>query len=174
LWWGGSYYVDTSVPFGYRHGTQAGVHVTDAILYILSRMGIFVINYFDDIISFAPNNVTDNHFQLSVGTLLQLGFNLNNSKTVAPTSGAICLGIYIDANLGFFKFLTLNYRRFFLSVNFIFLNQKLLKKQLQALLVSLMFLHKAIKPARLFVNRILALLQEMGEATIIAIDEASK
>jgi hypothetical protein len=37
-----------------------------------------------------------------------------------------------------------------------------------------MFLPKAIKPARLFVNRILALLWEMGEATTIAIDEASK
>jgi hypothetical protein len=37
-----------------------------------------------------------------------------------------------------------------------------------------MFLHKAIKPAQLFVNRILALLREMGEATVVAIDEASK
>jgi hypothetical protein len=37
-----------------------------------------------------------------------------------------------------------------------------------------MFLHKAIKPARLFVNRILALLRDMGEATSIAIEEASK
>jgi hypothetical protein len=37
-----------------------------------------------------------------------------------------------------------------------------------------MFLHKATKPARLFVNRILALLRDMDEATSIAIDEASK
>jgi hypothetical protein len=37
-----------------------------------------------------------------------------------------------------------------------------------------MFLHKAIKPAWLFVNRILALLRDMGEATYIVIDEASK
>jgi hypothetical protein len=37
-----------------------------------------------------------------------------------------------------------------------------------------MFLHKAIKPARLFVNCILVLLREMGEATSIAIDEVSK
>jgi hypothetical protein len=37
-----------------------------------------------------------------------------------------------------------------------------------------MFLHKALKPAHLFVNRILALLWEMGEATAIGIDEASK
>jgi hypothetical protein len=34
-----------------------------------------------------------------------------------------------------------------------------------------MFLHKAIKPAQLFVNRILALLQEMGDAIVVAIDE---
>jgi hypothetical protein len=34
-----------------------------------------------------------------------------------------------------------------------------------------MFLHKAIKPARLFVNRILALLREMGNANVVAIDE---
>jgi hypothetical protein len=37
-----------------------------------------------------------------------------------------------------------------------------------------MFLHKVIKPARLFVIRILALLREMGEMVAIAIDEASK
>jgi hypothetical protein len=42
---------------------------------------------------------------------------------------------------------------------------------LQALIGSLMFLHKAIKPARLFVNRILALLRKMGDANVVAIDE---
>jgi hypothetical protein len=34
-----------------------------------------------------------------------------------------------------------------------------------------MFLHKAMKPARLFVNRILALLRDMGPAASVAIDE---
>jgi hypothetical protein len=37
-----------------------------------------------------------------------------------------------------------------------------------------MFLHKAIKPAGLFVNHIQALLQEMCEATAIAIGEFSQ
>jgi hypothetical protein len=44
LYWRGAYYVDTAMPFGYRHGTQACVCVTDAICFILSRMGIFVLN----------------------------------------------------------------------------------------------------------------------------------
>jgi hypothetical protein len=37
-----------------------------------------------------------------------------------------------------------------------------------------MFLHKAIKPARVFVNPILALLRKMGIATKVAIDEGTK
>jgi hypothetical protein len=37
-----------------------------------------------------------------------------------------------------------------------------------------MFLHKAVKPARVFINRILALLRNMGAATKVAIDEGTK
>jgi hypothetical protein len=37
-----------------------------------------------------------------------------------------------------------------------------------------MFLHKAIKPTKVFVNRILALLRNMGQATKAAIDEGTK
>jgi hypothetical protein len=81
LRWGGSYYVDTSVPFGYRHGTQACVCVTDIIRYILSRMGIFVLNYIDDIIGIAPNHIADTHFQLTLGTILHLCLSgVRNSK----------------------------------------------------------------------------------------------
>jgi hypothetical protein len=63
-------------------------------------MGIFVLNYIDNIIGFAPDCIAESHFQPTVGTLLKLGFNLSNSKNVAPTSGAICLGIYFDIKIG--------------------------------------------------------------------------
>jgi hypothetical protein len=58
--------------------TQASVCVTDLICYIISRMGIFVLNSINDIIGFVPDSVADTHFQLTVGTLLQLGFYLNH------------------------------------------------------------------------------------------------
>jgi hypothetical protein len=45
---------------------------------------------------------------------------------------------------------------------------------LQVLIGHLMFLHKAIRPARVFVNRILALLRKMGGANRAAIDEDTK
>jgi hypothetical protein len=60
----------------------------------------------------------------------------------------------------------------FLSLcNFYISKSKISKQKLQALIGSLMFLHKAIKPAHLCVNHILALLWEMGNATLVAIDE---
>jgi hypothetical protein len=80
--------VDTSVLFGYRHGTSVCVRVTDLICYILSCMGILVLNYIDNIIGIAPDDVADSHFQLTNNTLSSLGFHLNSSLTVAPTSVA--------------------------------------------------------------------------------------
>jgi hypothetical protein len=80
LCWWGAYYVDTSVPFGYHYGTLACVRVTDLLRYILSSMGILVINYIDDIIGIAPADVANLHFNTTLQVLHSLGFILNNSK----------------------------------------------------------------------------------------------
>jgi hypothetical protein len=96
----GAYYVDTSVPFGYRHGTLACVRVTNLIRYILSSMGILVLNYIDDIIGIAPDDLADLHFSKTLQVLHSLGFILNNSKTVPPTSVAVCLGINFYITIG--------------------------------------------------------------------------
>jgi hypothetical protein len=52
LYWHGSYYVDTAVPFGYRHGTQACVRVTDAISF--SRAWAFLFSTISTILSALP------------------------------------------------------------------------------------------------------------------------
>jgi hypothetical protein len=109
-------------------------------------MGILVLNYIDDIIGIAPDEVADSHFQLTINTLSSLCFHLNSFKTVAPTSVATCLGITFDIQIGVLQIPSIK-----------------LQQKLQALIGSLMFLHKAIKPAWLFVNCILALLREMGD-----------
>jgi hypothetical protein len=85
LYWRGSYYVDTAVPFGYRQGTQACMRITDAIRFILARMGVLVLNYIDDIIGVAPSDEADNHFKITLNLLNNLGFLISSSKTVPPT-----------------------------------------------------------------------------------------
>jgi hypothetical protein len=57
---------------------------------------------------------------------------------------------------------------------FYFFKRFITKNQLQVLSGHLIFLHKAVKPARVFVICILALLRKMGNATKVAIDEGTK
>ena len=46
----GKYYVDTSVPFGYRHGSVCMQRVMDAIRVIMHKHGFHIFNYIDDLI----------------------------------------------------------------------------------------------------------------------------
>jgi hypothetical protein len=150
------------------------VRVTDAVRFILSCKGILVLNYIDDIIGIAPDSVADKQFKITINLLTNLGFLINHSKTVPPTSVATCLGIVFNIQLGVLK-IPNNKLQEVVSLCTLYFSKKFItKNQLQALIGSLIFLHKAIKPARTFVNRILALLRKMGTATKIAIDEATK
>jgi hypothetical protein len=128
LGWKGAYYVDVSVPFGWRNGILAYERVTDAIRHILATKGIFVLNYFDDIVGIAPSDVADN--QLLLAYLNNWVYLLIIQKLFPPLR--------------------------WLSIS---------KQKLQALFASLIFLHKANKPARV----LLALLKNMGDATRAAI-----
>jgi hypothetical protein len=100
LSWRNEFYVDACVPFGYRNGTVACVRVTDAIRYILATKGIFVLNYIDDLIGLAPDSVADFYFNITLNLLNNLGFVISDSKTVAPTYVATCLGINFNIRLG--------------------------------------------------------------------------
>jgi hypothetical protein len=87
---------------------------------------------------------------------------------------ATCLGIVFHIRLGVLQIPNIKLLEIISLCKHYFSKKFISKNQLQALIGSLIFLHKAIKPARIFVNRILALLRKMGQATKIAIDEATK
>jgi hypothetical protein len=62
-------------------------------------MGILVLNYINNIIGIAPNDLADLHFSKTLHVLHSLGFILNNSITVPPTSVAVCLGITFNIKI---------------------------------------------------------------------------
>jgi hypothetical protein len=146
----------------------------DAVRYILANMGIFVFNYIDDLIGIAPDEVADKHFSVTINLLNKLGLNLSSSKTVPPTYLATCLGINFNIRQGILQIPGQKLQEIVSLCNTHLHTKFITKNKLQALIGSLMFLHKAIKPACVFVNRILALLREMGEAAKVAINEGAK
>jgi hypothetical protein len=159
LHWWGEYFLDIALPFGYRNGTLACTRVTDLIRFILAKLGIFVLNYIDDIIGVVPDDVANVQFQVTLKVLHLLGFIISKYKTIPPGKIVTCLGIVINLELGCLSIPSIKLNKV-VNLSSKYLNKKsILKRDLQALLGSLLFLHKAIKPARTFVNRALAVLR---------------
>ena len=92
-----SYYIDQSVPFGYRHGSIFFEKVTDSIRFIMRKHGFHdLFNYVDDIIQCGTPSKIYPAFQFLVDLLDQLGLTLNSKKLVSPTTSMVCLGILIN------------------------------------------------------------------------------
>jgi hypothetical protein len=157
--WQNNKFVDTALPFGYRHGSALCQRITDAVRYILNKLGVQVINYIDDFIGVVPTRDATRLFNITHEVLLKIGLVISESKTVVPAKQCTCLGININTEQ-FTLSIPKNKLAAIINICTQFLKfNKLLKKQIQSILGSLVFIHKAIKPARLFVNRIIALLR---------------
>jgi hypothetical protein len=86
---------------------------------------------------------------------------------------AVRLGITFNIKIGVLQIPSHKLQEVLSLCTFYHSKSKITKTNLQALIGSLMFLHKAIKPARLFVNRILALFRDMGDMPQAAIDKGT-
>jgi hypothetical protein len=168
---GSNYYLDTALPFGGRTGTAACQRVTDLIRFLLNERGVNCVNYIDDLIGISTAETACEHYQIVVDILQDLNFQVSNEKTVEPASRVTCLGIVIDCDIGSL-FLPEVKLLEIIDICNQYLNKTYITcTQLQSLVGSLIFLHKAVKAARMFINRILSLLKQIkGSKQHISID----
>ena len=160
LQWKGKYYVDTSVPFGYRHGSVCCQRVTDAVRYIMHTKGIdHLFNYIDDFIGVDEPAVVNTHFKTLLSILAQLGIPISEEKLFPPSEEVPCLGILINITTGTLSIPDDKLHQINQKCQAWGSKTRATKKQLQSLVGSLIYIHKCVKPARLFVNRILAALK---------------
>ena len=91
-------FIDCTLPFGFRHGSVFFQRCTDAVRYIMCKKFKFphLYNYIDDMIyTGLPHEIYASYNTL-ITLLHELGLEISQSKLVAPTTRAICLGIKID------------------------------------------------------------------------------
>ncbi len=122
--------------------------------------GYHLFNYIDDCIGCDPPGYIEAGFDELCALLTQLGLCISKDKLFAPAEEVTCHGI----NINFTKDLLTIPDDKLKSVN-IMCNQwqkcnRATKTQLQSLMGSLLYVHKCVKPARLFTNRILAILRQ--------------
>ena len=92
------YYIDRSIPFGFRHGSQIFQRCTDAIRHIMASNGFHTFfNYIDDLIYIGLPSEIQTSFQFLTNLLQQLGLDISTKKLVPPATSVICLSILIDS-----------------------------------------------------------------------------
>ena len=89
-------FIDRTLPFGFRHGSVFFQRCTDAIRFIMKHKFPYLYNYIDDLVyTGLPHNIHQSYTTL-LGLLQELGLEISQSKLIAPTSCAVCLGIEIN------------------------------------------------------------------------------
>ena len=91
-----SYYIDTCLPFGFRHGSAIFQGVSDAIRYMMLHKGYHVTNYIDDIIGQATLSQAEASFDTLYDLLGELGLDISEKKLLRPSTKASCLGVVIN------------------------------------------------------------------------------
>ena len=159
LRWRDVTYVDVGIPFGLKQGAASCQFSTDAITYLMWTQRHFCVNYLDDVIGVSPPPQASSAFSTLMNLLEALGLPVNFKKVEKPQSKITCLGIDIDARNGI---LTIPDRKMekirSLCTHW---RQKTCatRNQLQKLLGNLLHIHRCVKPARLFTNRMLQTLR---------------
>ena len=168
------YYLDTCLPFGFRHGSSIFQRLSDAIRFIMTCKGHSITNYIDNLIGLGAPSEANAAFETLITLLGELGLQISDKKLVTPATRAVCLGVEVD---------TVN---FTLSVP----AEKLAdikhtcqmwrhktacsKRDLQSLLGRLLYITKCVRTSRAFLNRMLALLRASDKVDLINLDFAFK
>ena len=152
--WNNKFYLDIVVAFGWVHGSASFQMTSDAILYMMANENSSIFAYIDDFVIVAPQDDAMRQFTKLSELFQELGPPMNPDKVCPPTRTLTCLGITIDLDnnsLSIEKHKLAEICRECIEVRS---RSTLTRRKFQSLLGKLIYLHKVIKPARIFVNRI--------------------
>ena len=155
--WGGAFYVDLVIAFGWTHGSGSFQILSDAIAYIMAKHGVKLHCYIDDYIVVASKSKAAGQFTLLCDLLKDLGLPLNQDKVTPPTKKLTCLGIDIDINTNTMSIAQDKLQDIYEACVQASTKTYLSKQAFQSLLGKLIYIHKCVKPSRIFINRILEL-----------------
>ena len=160
IYWDNHFYLDQSVAFGWTHGSATFQMVSDTIAYVMRESGASVFAYIDDYIGVSLRGDTMHHFRQLHGLLQDLGLPINTDKLTPPCKDLICLGIRIQIPKASLSIDPHKLRAIHDECLHVSHRTYLSKKNFQSLLGKLLYVHKCVVPARIFINRMLDLFRK--------------
>ena len=142
---------------------MACMRLTDLFRDVMQRRGAAVFNYVDDTVGCGRGPDVHEDCEFLLNLLSRLGFPISTSKLVRPTTSCVCLGIVVNTKDKTLSVTEDKLHEILDKCQKVCNQTHISRRQLQSVLGSLMFLHKAVKPTRFFVNRLLYDLRSSGE-----------
>ena len=159
-------YIDTQLPFGARHGSQFFQRASDTIRYIIHQRQFPIINYIDDFLGFGTPVSVQRSYDALYDIMHQLGLTISKSKLITPCTRAVCLGIVVDTVDATLSIPEEKLHQVKNAVH-LMVTQGILYWQLHSLFGLLLYIHKCVKLARCFLNRMLEVLRQATTPTKI-------
>ena len=133
---------------------------SNTVYYVMRHNGFTVMNYVDDFVGIGIASIMQVSYHFLLALLKRLGLDVSEKKLVHPGTKAVCVGVEIDTvecTTSIPQDKQLNIVK---SVNEWLDKPSCTKRQLQSLLGHLLYVHKCVKPSRIFLNTMLALLRD--------------
>ena len=161
--WQGNSYLDISMPMGIKMGSALCQRTTDVIRHVMTSRDVRMYNYIDDVICIHKRHNADAEFDVLHSLFEFLGVPVNPKKVVRPCRSLTCMGIEVDLDMRQLRIPHTKIIEILDMCQLITAKRVISRKQLQSLLGKLLYVHRCVPPARIFVNRLLNTLRNANE-----------
>ena len=174
LKWGDSYFIDRAIAFGRVHGSASFQLVADAIRFIMKQKGFDVFAYIDDFMIVSPKHKAEMAFHALYDLVTELGLPINPGKCNPLSKVLTCLGIEVNIKANTISITKAKINTIRHECLSIYGKKRISRHTFQSLLGKLLYVHKCVHPACMFVNRILHLFRKNSHKKCIHLDENFK
>jgi hypothetical protein len=157
--WDQQLYFDTSIPFGVRTGSYCCQRMTNAITYMMKRRNHDIINYVDDLAGCGEPDEAWSGFHHMQDLIARLGLTAAEDKTCEPSDYMVFLGILFNLQDQLLQIPRDRLEDIMCLLRDWQGRSRATKRQIQTILGKLHFIAQCVKPARLFVGRMLEMLR---------------
>ena len=150
------YYLDLSLPIGYRLGSNFFQKISNSIRFIMTKNAFPGLhNYIDDLVYCGLLANIHKPYQFLIALLQDLGLAISDKKLCPPSTQVVCLGILFDTTT---RTTSIPREKMSDIRNMCagWSDKRVVSKNdLQSLLGSLLYITKCVRSSRFFLNRML-------------------
>ena len=160
IYFEGQYFCDGRIPFGARMSSFAMQSVARFILRAMAAQGITAFMYLDDILIISTSSTTATRdYNATLQLLDALGLQVATHKLQPPSPQAVWLGIHIDLKSGHISIPDGKLREITKCLAAAARQTRITVRHMQSILGYINHLAKVVRPARIFIARLLAALR---------------